>query len=150
MLRKGYAYSKIVKELENENYSYQEIENCINENKDNFDIENLINEIIRKNSQKNIFLIKQAVINKLTILGHSSQDINDYLQKYFYINPTIEKLNEQEVYKLKNELIKTYNNYKLRNLDEYTLKSKCINKMISKGYKIDDIKKEYEEIKNAN
>lgn len=150
LIQKGYSKSKIIKELETHNYLEEEILQVLNLKENEYNLENLINELIRKNSSKNIFSIKQSITRKLIELGYSNQDINNYLQQYFYLNDEVNKLNDLEANKLKNELIKTYNYYKDRNLDEYALKNKCIIKLVSKGYKIDDIKKEYKEIINAN
>lgn len=148
--KKGYEKSKIIKELQMQGYSIQEIESCINNNDNTSNIELIINDIIRKNSHKNEYQIKRSIISKLLVLGYSSSQIEKYLNDYFYNNSKIDLIKKDEASKLKVDLEKTYNSLINKGYDEYSLKNKCINKMIQKGYKLTDIEKEYKEIKNAN
>lgn len=150
LIKKGYEESKIIKELQSQGYSINDIKSCLENIDCSQDIESIIDDIIRKNINKNEYQIKKSIITKLMILGYSSNQIDNYLNDYFYKNSKIDAIKNNEVLKLKVDMIKTYNLLINKGYDEYTLKSKCVNKMIQKGYKIADIEKEYKEIKNAN
>ncbi len=147
--KKGYEKSKIIKELEIQGYTIDEIESCFTNN-ELADIESIINDIIRKNSYKNEYQIKKSITSKLLMLGYSTNQIEKYLNDYFYNNSKMDLIKNDEVFKLRNDLEKTYNSLINKGYDDYSLKNKCINKMIQKGYKLSDIEKEYKEIKNAN
>ena len=147
--KKGYEKSKIIKELEIQGYTIDEIESCFTNN-ELADIESIINDIIRKNSYKNEYQIKKSITSKLLMLGYSTNQIEKYLNDYFYDNSKMDLIKNDEVFKLRNDLEKTYNSLINKGYDDYSLKNKCINKMIQKGYKLSDIEKEYKEIKNAN
>ena len=147
--KKGYEKSKIIKELEIQGYTIDEIESCFTNN-ELADIESIINDIIRKNSYKNQYQIKKSITSKLLMLGYSTNQIEKYLNDYFYDNSKMDLIKNDEVFKLRNDLEKTYNSLINKGYDDYSLKNKCINKMIQKGYKLSDIEKEYKEIKNAN
>lgn len=147
--KKGYEKSKIIKELEMQGYTIDEIESCFTNN-ELADIESIINDIIRKNSYKNEYQIKKSITSKLLMLGYSTSQIEKYLNDYFYNNSKMDLIKNDEVFKLRNDLEKTYNSLINKGYDDYSLKNKCINKMIQKGYKLSDIEKEYKEIKNAN
>lgn len=150
LIKKGYEESKIIKELQSQGYSIDDIKSCLENIDFSQDIESIIDDIIRKNINKNEYQIKKSIITKLMILGYSSNQIDNYLNDYFYKNSKIDAIKNDEVLKLKADMIKTYNLLINKGYDEYTLKSKCVNKMIQKGYKITDIEKEYKEIKNVD
>lgn len=150
LIKKGYEESKIIKELQSQGYSIDDIKSCLNNIDCSQDIESIIDDTIRKNINKNEYQIKKSIITKLMMLGYSSNQIDNYLNDYFYKNSKMDAIKNNEVLKLKADMIKTYNLLINKGYDEYTLKSKCVNKMVQKGYKINDIEKEYKEIKNVD
>ncbi|MDO4940205.1 MAG: RecX family transcriptional regulator [Erysipelotrichaceae bacterium] len=93
----------------------------------------LANKYIRTINNKSFYAKKQSIMNKLVSNGYNYDIVNDVVDKLEF---TID--NEEEL--LKKQYSKAYSKYS-KKYSDYDLSKRIISSLLSKGFKIEDIKK---------
>ncbi len=127
--------NKIIKNLNELGYENNEIIEYLYKYDWDSRIEKIVKKKIKLNHKLSINSLKQKILNDLINLGYDKDKINKELEKAQF-------LEEDDI--LKNELIKIKKKYSLK-YSENDLKYKVVNFLYKKGFKIEDIKRCYDE-----